>query len=439
MVIALVIVAALAIGCALWAFSLKNANVRLDAECRQTRGELQRVTSEAADAVKRQNDEFQARLDREARMREESERLRREEAETHERLRKEEAAERERTFQEAIQAQFKAMAAEAFAAQATSMRQAQENGLGLILKPLREELDSFRKAVNDTYSAETRQHISLQEHIKLLVETNRTIGREARELSRALKGDSKVQGDWGEMVLESILEKTGLVEGEHYHVQPTQDAEGNPYENESGARLRPDVVLHYPSRGDLVIDSKVSLKSYIDYVNAGEDTGREAALALHVKSVRSHVRELRDKRYQDNINRKTGQRTMEFAMMFIPNEGAYLAAMHSDPGLWQEALESHVIIVSPTHLVCVLSMIEQVWDENRRDRNATEIAEAAGRMYEKFVGFMADMEKIKKAIDGADKAYGDAMNKLREGKGNLIKRAEDIRELGAKTRKQLSK
>lgn len=354
-----------------------------------------------------------------------------------EQRRREDAA-REDARTEERERQFKAMAAAAFASQAEQMRQQHESGLGLLLNPLKEQLDGFRKSFTDTYSNEARERFSLGEHIKRLIETNNNLGQEARELTRALRGDSKVQGDWGEMILESILEKSGLKEGEEYFVQATTDSHGNPLTNEDGVHLRPDVVLHYPNRGDVIIDSKVSLKAYTDYINATDEATRSSAISGHIRSIRSHVRELRDKRYQDFFGARSGDRTMDFVMMFVPNEGAYLTALTADSGLWQEALESRVIIASPTHLVSVLSMIRQLWTENRLNRNSLEIADAAGKMYDKFCGFINDMEKIRKGLDATDKAYREAMNKLSEGKANLVSRAEKLRELGAKTAKQLA-
>lgn len=354
-----------------------------------------------------------------------------------EQKRKEERDRDDARFEER-EKQFKAMAASAFASQAEQMRAQHESGLGLILQPLRDQLDGFRKSVMDTYSAEARERFSLGEYIKQLVEANNSLGKDAKELTRALKGDSKVQGDWGEMILESILEKSGLQEGVEFTVQATTDSAGNQLTNEHGARLRPDVVLHYPNRGDVVIDSKVSLKAFTDYINATDEESRATALSAHVKSIRQHVKELREKRYQDFIGMKSGDRTMDFVMMFVPNEGAYLSALTADTQLWTDAWESRVIIASPTHLISVLSMIRQIWTENRQNRNAIEIAESAGKMYEKFCGFVSDMERIKKGIEMSDKAYRDAMGKLSDGNGNLMRRAEKLKELGAKTAKSLN-
>ena len=450
MEIAIIVILAVTLAATLiWAISVKQTCVRLEERNSSAAAETERIRAEGITEVQRTKAESEAEIVR-IRQHCDSEIARaasdaqreitriqadadKRETEYRERLDQREKAEAE------MEKRFKAIASEVLNLQSANMREQQESRLGLILQPLREELDGFRKSITDNYNEESRQRFSLTEHIKRLIETNNSIGTEAKELARALRGSSKIQGDWGEMILESILDKSGLRRGEEYEVQATTDAEGKTLTNEDGARLRPDVVLHYPNQGDVIIDSKVSLKDYADYVNADDEMTRIAAIDKHVKSVRKHIRELRDKRYQDYVGAKTDTRTMDFVMMFIPNEGAYMAALHADPGLWQEGLESRVLIVSPTHLVSVLSMIRQMWNENRQNRNAIEIAEAAGRMYDKFCGFVSDMDKLKKGIENIDKTYTEAMGKLCQGRGNLIRRAEELKNLGAKATKQLAK
>lgn len=441
MLIAFIITAILLIAAVVRVITLTSGNARLSERTASLQAEVERITADRDSQLtqlRADNDSAIATLKAEHAERERTEAERHAQAMEREEQRRREETAREEARKEEREQQFRAMASAAFASQAEQMRQQQESGLGLILQPLREQIEGFKKSFTDTYSAEARERFSLGEHIKRLIEANITLGNEAKELTRALRGDSKVQGDWGEMVLESILEKSGLKEGEEYFVQVTTDSLGNQLLNEEGGHLRPDVVLHYPNRGDVVIDSKVSLKAYTDYINSSDEAARAAAMAGHVRSMRQHVRELRDKRYQDFLGARSGDRTMDFVMMFVPNEGAYLTALTADSGLWQEALESRVIIASPTHLVSVLSMIRQLWTENRMNRNSLEIADAAGKMYEKFCGFVKDMEKIRKGIETTDRAYRDAMGKLTEGKGNLTSRAEKLKELGAKTAKQLA-
>lgn len=449
MIIAIIILAVALVAALIWAMTVKQTCVRLEERNNQANAEAERIRAEGVSELQRARAEGEAEISRirqlcdaevnrtKADMQREVSRIQadadKREAEYRERLDQRDKAEAE------MEKRFKAIASEVLNLQSANMREQQESRLGLILKPLQEELNGFKKSITDNYNEESRQRFSLTEHIKRLIETNNSIGTEAKELARALRGSSKVQGDWGEMILESILDKSGLRRGEEYEVQATTDTEGNTLTNEEGARLRPDVVLHYPNQGDVIIDSKVSLKDYADYVNADDEMARSAAIDKHVKSVRKHIRELRDKRYQDYVGSRTDTRTMDFVMMFVPNEGAYMSALHADPGLWQEGLESRVLIVSPTHLVSVLSMIRQMWNENRQNRNAIEIAEAAGRMYDKFCGFVTDMEKLKKGIENIDKTYTDAMGKLCQGRGNLIRRAEELKNLGAKATKQLSK
>jgi len=346
------------------------------------------------------------------------------------------SSERTKADEERSRESFKALAMEIMENSSRSLREQHEIHLRQLLTPMKDDFERFRKLFADSYNEEARQRFSLQEHIKALVETNNSIGNEARELARALKGSSKVQGDWGEMVLESILEKSGLQRDVEYTVQMTSDSDGRTLTNDEGRMLRPDVVLHYPNRGDAVIDSKVSLTAYIDYVNSPTDSERSEALRRHVASVRNHIKELRDKRYQDFLG-KGGKEVLDFVMMFIPNEGAYMAAMQADNALWQDAFESRVLIVSPTHLVSALRLIRQLWIEERQGRNAMEIAEMAGRMHDKFVGFIEDMEKIKRAIDKTDEAYASALKKLSSGTGNLIGRALKLQEMGVKGSKEL--
>ncbi len=266
------------------------------------------------------------------------------------------------------------------------------------------------------------------------MELNQNISREARELSEALRGNSKVQGDWGEMVLESILEKSGLQKDEEYFIQATTDQSGNVIRNEEGKNLRPDVVVKYPDGRYVIIDSKVSLKAFVDYVNADDEETKKQCAMRHVRSVRNHIDELARKSYQDYI----GESKLDFVMMFIPNEPAYIAAMRIEPTIWQEAYDNKVLIVSPTHLVSGLRLIAQLWSRDKYTKNAIKIAEEAGKMYDKFADFTSDMEKIEKAICSTQKAYNDAMNKLTVGKGNLVSRAQKMHALGVKASKQLS-
>ncbi len=328
---------------------------------------------------------------------------------------------------------FKVLANDIMKQHSAALREQNEQRMGEILKPLKDDIDRFREDVNKCYSTEARERFSLQEKIKDLIEANNSIGREARELATALRGNSKKQGDWGEFVLESILERSGLRKGEEFTVQDTTASDGSVLRDESGRMLRPDVVVHYPDGRAMVIDSKVSLTAFTDYVNAEDPEQQEAQGKLHLASVVKHINELSDKSYQDYV----GRERLDFVMMFIPNEGAYSAAMTLDPTLWQKAYDKRVLIVSPTQLVGSLRLISQLWSHDRQTRNAIDIAEKSGQMYDKFVGFVTDMERIEKSLTAARTAYDGAMNKLRDGRGNLITRAENLRNLGVKASKRL--
>ncbi|MDY5018893.1 MAG: DNA recombination protein RmuC, partial [Sodaliphilus sp.] len=272
---------------------------------------------------------------------------------------------------------------------------------------------------------------ALKQQIKDLSDMNRNIGQEAKELTLALRGDSKVQGDWGEMVLKQILDMSGLQEGVNYETQMTREADGSVLKGEDGGRLRPDVVFFMPDNKRLVIDSKTSLTAYVEYVNAADEASRAEALRRHLASVRKHVDELANKKYQ------TIKDSADFVMMFVPNEPAYMLAMSGDASLWEYAYKRQVVMVSPTHLISVVKLISQLWARDRQSKNAIAIADEAGKMYDKLVGFLADMEQVGKAIDGAQKAHAEALKKLSEGKGNLIGRANKIKDLGAKATKLL--
>lgn len=321
---------------------------------------------------------------------------------------------------------FKNIAGEILQQNTTIFKEQNETRLNEILSPLKENIEQFKKTIAESYSNEARERYSLQVHIKELIELNQSIGKEAKDLTLALKGNSKIQGNWGEMILENILEKSGLEKGREFHVQEATT-------NEEGKRLIADVVVSYPDGRKIVIDSKVSLNAYTDYVNCDNIEEQELYKKKHLTSVRNHINELKTKRYQDYL----GNEKAEFVMMFIPNEAAYICAMQLDHNIWQEAYDCRVLIISPTHLISVLKLIEQLWQQDRQTRNAIDIANESGKMYDKLVGFVDDMLKINNSINNAQKAYNDAMTKLTEGKGNVICKAKKLKEMGAKTSKAL--
>ena len=274
----------------------------------------------------------------------------------------------------------------------------------------------------------------LKEQIKELVQRSETIGVEAKQLTQALRGDSKIQGDWGEMILESILEKSGLEKDREYFIQETlRDDEGHTIQSAEGRKMRPDVIIRYPG-GDnrqMVIDSKVSLTAYVNYVNAETPDEAAAALKQHLASVKKHIDELSNKSYQDYVGKG------DHVMMFVPNEAAYLAAMQADHSLWQYAYDRRVLLLSPTNLIAALKLVADLWQRDKQTRHAIDIAEEAGKLYDKFVGFIDDMEKIGKALGTASATYGEAMKKLKNGTGNLIGRVEKLKGMGVKAKKNL--
>ena len=289
-----------------------------------------------------------------------------------------------------------------------------------------ERMREMEKSFREAYSAEARERFSLADRVRELVELNRVVGAETRRLTDALKGNTRVQGDWGEIILENILERSGLQQGREYEVQQT-------FTSPDGRRLRPDVIVNYPDGRCVVIDSKVSVAAYLSMVEADDADARNAAAKAHLASVRAHINELKSKSYQD----LTAGRHCDFVMMFIPHEGAYMAAMQLDGALWQYAFDSRVLIVSPTHLMAVVKLVEQLWRNDRQSRNAMDIATEAGRMLDKLSGFLTDMEKIDTSLNAARRAWDGAYNKLATGTGNLIGRAERLRAMGAKASKDL--
>jgi DNA recombination protein RmuC len=298
--------------------------------------------------------------------------------------------------------------------------------LNEILNPLSQKIREFEKKIEETYDKETQQRISLKEEVKRLAELNLIVSKEASNLTKALKGETKTQGNWGEVILESILEQSGLVKNREYFIQPS-------YTVESGKRLQPDVVVTYPGDRSVVIDSKVSLTAFERFISSETDKEQEQALKEHLVSVRNHIRELADKNYQDILQLQT----LDFVMMFLPVEPAYHVAIQEDPGLWNFAYEKRILLISPTNLIAALKMVESMWRQEYQSKNVLEIARQSGALYDKFEGLISDLKDLGKRLDSAQSHYSTAMNKLSEGKGSLVSRVEKIKRLGAKTKKSL--
>lgn len=324
-----------------------------------------------------------------------------------------------------MEERFRMMASDIFSQNSRQMRDDNERRLGELLSPIKENFNDFRRTFNERFSEEAKERFSLQERVKELIQLNDVIGREARELTSALKGNTKVQGQWGEMILQNILERSGLRNGEEFTLQTTTV-------NNQGDKLRPDAVISFPDGRKIVIDSKVSLKAYIDMTSTEDEKQQKLFARMHVNSVKSHINELRDKNYQDYI----GNARADFAMMFIPNEGAYIAAMQADDSLWQYAYDNRVVIVSPTHLMAVVKLVEQTWLHDKQNKNSLEIAIEGGRLIDKLCTFLSDMERINTSLSTVQRAYDNAMTKL-NGRGGIISRAEKLQSLGAKASRRL--
>lgn len=328
--------------------------------------------------------------------------------------------------------QFKVLASDVLKRNSESLKEANSEQIDALLRPLKENIESFKKTISEGYVKESSSRKLLEVQIERLVKLNETIGEEARNLTSALKGNSKVQGDWGEMILETLLENAGLERGINFETQLTRDSGGNVLKNDEGKLLRPDVLIKLPDNHSIIVDSKVSLTAFVDYCNAEDENVRIVAGKKHLQSVYAHIDELYAKMYQNNL-----KGAADYVMMFIPNESAYIAAVQLDINLWKYAYEHGVIIVSPTHLFSVMSIVSQLWRQDKQNRNAMLIAERGGKLYDKLVLFMDSFEKVGKSIDDAMTSYNKSFNQLRTGKGNVLRQAEDMKNLGAKASKSL--
>jgi DNA recombination protein RmuC len=301
-----------------------------------------------------------------------------------------------------------------------------KTALSDLLAPLKDKISSFEKKVEETYDRELRDKLSLREEVKKLYELNHKISEEANNLTRALKGDVKKQGDWGEVILETILERSGLVRDREYRKQVV-------VKNAEGETVRPDYLVMLPDNRHIIIDSKVSLVAYEQFVNADDDEQRNYYLKAHLESMKNHVKLLSDKNYFSSLEFNTP----DFVLMFVPIEASFAAALQADPELFNFAWDKRIVIVSPTTLLATLRTVASIWKMEKQSQHAFQIAEESGKLYDKFVAFVEDLKKIGHQINQARDTYTEAMRKLYEGKGNLVTRAEKIRELGARTTKSI--
>lgn len=342
---------------------------------------------------------------------------------------RERLTEQERSIQEIqqkFQLEFQNIANKLLDEKSQKFVETNKTHLDILLNPLKENIKAFEEKVDKVYNMEAAERNTLKGVISQLMELNKLISNEAQNLTKALKGDSKKQGNWGEVILERVLERSGLVRDREYRMQASLiSADGN--------RLQPDVIIDLPDEKHLIIDSKVSLVAYERLVNAESEDDRKLFSKAHVESIRNHVNGLSAKNYHDlyQIN------SPDFVLLFIPIESSFSFAVQLDAELFSDAWEKRVVIVSPSTLLATLRTISSIWKQERQNRNVLEIARLSGAMYDKFVGFVGDMENIGKNIKQSQAAYDSAINKLTEGNGNLTKTAEKIKGLGAKANKQL--
>lgn len=329
-------------------------------------------------------------------------------------------------LQERFRVEFRNLANDILEEKTQKFTEQNRTKLEEILKPLGEKIVSFEKKVEEAYNKESNERFSLGKEIKNLAELNQQISREASNLTSALKGQAKTRGNWGEVILESILEKSGLDRDREFTVQPS-------FTNEHGQRLQPDVVVTYPGGRNVVIDSKVSLVAYERYASAETREEQDAAAREHLASVRSHIADLNSKDYQDLY----ALNSIDFVMMFMPVEPAYMLAMQLDPNLWSWAYDRRILLISPTNLIAALRMIANLWRVEYQNKNALEIARQGGELYDKFVLLLEDLKDIGARLESTQRAYDASLNKLSSGKGNLIRRVENLRTLGAKAGKEI--
>ena len=327
---------------------------------------------------------------------------------------------------EELSNQFKSLASEILEEKAKRFTEQNQTNIGQLLDPLRIRLQEFQGKVEEVYVQEGKDRTALAEQVRQLMELNQSLSQDAKNLTRALKGSSKAQGNWGELILERVLEASGLRKGEEYDVQES-------HTREDGTRAQPDVVVHLPEERHLVVDAKVSLTAYEDFSSAEEESDREVAAKRHLESVRNHIKGLSDKNYQALY----GLKSLDFVLMFIPIEPAFMLAVTHDRELFMDAWKKNVLLVSPSTLLFVVRTVAHLWRQEAQSRNAQEIARRGAELYDKLVGFVEDLESLGSRLKQAQKEYDSAHNKLTGGRGNVIRQAEMLRQLGVKPTKAL--
>ena len=329
-------------------------------------------------------------------------------------------------LQEKFSKEFEILASKILEEKSVKFTEQNKENLKNILSPLQEKIQTFERKVEDTHKESIDYHAALRQQILGLKDLNLQMSKDTINLTKALKGDSKTQGNWGELVLERVLEKSGLEKDREYFVQQS-------FTNEEGKRILPDIVIHLPDSKKMVIDSKVSLTAYEQFVNSDDDYEKSQFLKEHVNSLKRHIEQLSEKRYEDIYKMESP----DFVLLFIPIEPAFAVALNTDNQLYNKAFERNIVIVTPTTLLATLRTIDSMWNNEKQQRNAIEIARQAGALYDKFEGFISDLTNVGKKMDEAKAEYRGAMNKLFEGKGNLIVSVEKLKKMGAKSKKSL--
>ena len=391
----------------------KALAVRLQSENNQLTSQLENVREEAVAA---RNDAEAAKL--------QLAQIRTQLAEAEKGFREKEALFREAS--DGLKKEFQLLANQIFEHHGQKLRSANTEQLTSVLKPFKEQITDFKRKVEEVYTTDAKDRASLLTEVRNLQEASERVNREAESLTRALKGDTRVQGNWGEVVLERVLTDSGLRRDHEYVVQAS-------FRNEGGELKRPDVIIHLPGDKDVVIDAKVSLAAYEQALALGDEAAREDAITRHVQSLRNHVRNLGSQDY----DRLEGVRSLDFVLLFIPVEAAFTMAMERDPAIFAEAFEKRLVIVSPTTLMMTLRIIDNVWRYEKQSRNAQEIARRAGALYDKVRVILEDMDQLGKSLGTAKRSYDSAYARLVSGKGNLVRQVEQFRELGADVKKVL--
>jgi len=323
--------------------------------------------------------------------------------------------------------EFKLLANKIFEDKSKQFSTSNKEQLELMLKPFREQISNFSKESKEQFMARSKETYLLKDELLRLKEMNQQLSSDAINLTKALKGENKTQGNWGELVLENILEQSGLRIGVEYELQAT-------LKSEEGKSYRPDVIIHMPQERDIIIDSKVSLVAYERFMSSEDEREKKLALKEHINSISSHVKELSQKQYE-NLQ---GVNSLDFVLLFMPIEGAFLLALEQDGEFFKNAYEKNILVVSPSTLLVTLRTIEHIWRTQRQEEHAQKIAYEAEAMYDKLVGFVEEMQNIGRTLEKTQESYDKAMGRLHTGRGNVIKRAENIKELGIKPKKELS-